>query len=77
MPGSQKMLSGCFLELKDKGIIKRKKTLKRVKLSSFWVITLEGRKDIAEPLLTLYQVIEIIMQDKSFGDLNFGTAENW
>lgn len=76
MPGSQKMLSECFLELKDKGIIKIKKTLKRVKLSSFWVITLEGRKDIVEPFLTFYQVIEIIMQDKRLGNLTFGTAEN-
>lgn len=51
--------------------------MKRVKLTSFWAVNLEGGKEVVESLLTLYQVIEIIVEDKRFGNLSFGSVENY
>lgn len=51
--------------------------MKRVKLTSFWAVNLEGGKEVVESLLTLYQVIEIIVEDKRFGNLGFGSVENY
>lgn len=69
------MLSDCF---SVREITKKngKKTLKRVKLPSFWVIDLENGTDSVESLLTLSRKTEMIMGIRKFGNLSCGTVEN-